>query len=49
MRLFETFECFQGHSTRNKGFGKFRDVYLDNSSHLFYFFSILFKKGVFLT
>ena len=41
VRLFETFKCLQGHSTRNKGFGKFRDVYLDNSSLLFYFLSIL--------
>ena len=25
-RLIQSFECFQGHSTHNKGFGKFRDV-----------------------
>ena len=34
VRLIESFECFQVHSTRNKGFGKFRDVQLDNSSLL---------------
>ena len=44
-RLFETSDFFHEHSAWINGFVKFRDVlnWFDNASHLFYFFSILFK------
>ena len=39
-----TFECFHGHSARNNGLVKFRDVNFDDASILFNFCSILSKK-----
>ena len=39
-----TFECFHGHSPRNDGLVKFRDVKFDDASILFNFCSILSNK-----
>ena len=39
-----TFECFHGHSPRNNGLVKFRDVKFDDASILFNFCGILSNK-----